>query len=486
MLGLVALLLLAAIAQTQNKTYTVRDGDTLSGIASKVGVGQAAIAKANKLTTIHKIKPGMTLRIPAASRAAAKSFSAPKGSYIVRDGDNDWIIAKRLNVTVAQLHSANPGIHWSKIRAGHPVAVPSASLKAQIAAKYAKRKPSGGYLVKSGDNDWSIAKRYSITPSQLRAMNPGVNWRAIQLGQRINVPGSKVVIAAPTDIRSRFAVITADDVTVRSGPDVSHQSIVTVKRSRTVTVLDREAGWYKVKFEYGTIGWVRGDFLKAVSATRVAAAKIKQSQKYVASNYSRRSSRFSRRYAPVSKGEILAVDTTGENADVLAKARSLLGTPYVWAHASSRGTDCSGFTTQVYNSVGVRLPRTSRDQSQVGMPIPRESLKKGDLMFFRTRGGGRTIGHVGIYIGNNKFIHSSSGAGRVTIDEFKGYYSRRFAGARRVKGGSSSHYATRSSKKNVGRVVAAKSPAKDEQDAAAPKVEAAPPQSTRGVDEIGK
>lgn len=485
MLGLVALLLLAATAQTQIKTYTVRNGDTLSGIAAKVGVGQAIIAKANKLTTILRIKPGMMLRIPAGARALSKKPTAPKGSYIVRDGDNDWTIAKRLNVTVAQLHSANPGIQWSKIRAGHPVIVPSEGLKAQVAAKYAKRKPTGGYLVGSGDNDWTIAKKYSITPSHLRAMNPGVNWRAIQVGQRINVPGAKVLISAPTDIRSRFAVTTADDVAVRKGPDVSHPSIVTVKKSRTATILDRQAGWYKVQFEYGTIGWVRGDFLKGVSAMRIAAAKVKKSQGYFASNYSRRAGRRSGHIRPVSKGENLAVDVSGENADVMAKAKSLLGTPYVWAQESSRGTDCSGFTTQVYKSLGIKLPRTSKDQSRYGLTVSRGQLQKGDLIFFNTRGA-RQVGHVGIYIGSNKFIHSSSGAGRVTIDELKGYYSRRFAGARRVKDGSSSRYASLSGKRSARRVVADNPPAKPSSGRQPQKVEAAPQQTTKGVDEIGK
>lgn len=496
LLGVVAALLLAAFAQTQTKTYTVREGDSLSVIASRVGVSQASIAKANRLTSIHKLKPGLKLRIPTATRAASAKPAAKKGGYVVRDGDNDWKIAKKLNVTVAQLHTANPGVTWSRIRAGQSLRVPSAKVKAQVAAKYAKRKASGGYVVKSGDNDWNIAKKYSITPSKLRSLNPGVNWKALQLGQHINVPGSKVALAAPaSSIRSKHAVISSDKVTVRRGPDVSHSAITTVAQSTPVTVLGKEGSWYKLRFPHGTVGWVRGDFLKSVSSARVASARVAERKasdrfasapKKVASNATRRSSRTSRK--PVSKTEYLAVKATGNNADMMAFAKSMLGTRYRWAGMSRSGTDCSGFSSQVYASVGIKLPRTSREQSTFGKPVAKSALSSGDLVFFRSRGG-RRVNHVGVYIGDNKFIHSSSSAGRVVVDDLTGYYSRRFAGARRVRGVVAS--SSKSSKKPAA-VTAKTEPKpkapKDEVEVSPidPPPAAEPPKSTKGLDDIGK
>ncbi|MCS7065199.1 MAG: LysM peptidoglycan-binding domain-containing C40 family peptidase [Fimbriimonadales bacterium] len=116
---------------------------------------------------------------------------------------------------------------------------------------------------------------------------------------------------------------------------------------------------------------------------------------------------------------------------VLEIASRYLGRPYRYGGSSSRGFDCSGFALHVYRSVGVNLPHSSSAQARVGKPVPRHQLQPGDLVFFRTRG--RRISHVGIYIGNGKFIHASSARGRVRIDSLnEGYYKRRYAGARRV------------------------------------------------------
>jgi cell wall-associated NlpC family hydrolase len=116
---------------------------------------------------------------------------------------------------------------------------------------------------------------------------------------------------------------------------------------------------------------------------------------------------------------------------VLAIAHRYMGRPYRYGGSSSRGFDCSGFVLHVYRQVGVQLPHHSGAQARVGKPVSRQQLQPGDLVFFRTRGS--RISHVGIYIGNGKFIHASSARGRVRIDSLDdGYYKRRYAGARRI------------------------------------------------------
>ncbi len=116
---------------------------------------------------------------------------------------------------------------------------------------------------------------------------------------------------------------------------------------------------------------------------------------------------------------------------VLEIAHRYLGRPYRYGGSSSRGFDCSGFALHVYRSVGVRLPHSASAQARLGKPVPRSQLQPGDLVFFRTRG--RRISHVGIYIGNGRFIHASSARGRVRIDSLNtGYYQRRYVCARRI------------------------------------------------------
>jgi hypothetical protein len=116
---------------------------------------------------------------------------------------------------------------------------------------------------------------------------------------------------------------------------------------------------------------------------------------------------------------------------LLSMARQYVGVPYVWAGRSPNGFDCSGFIYYVFDQLGYGLPRMADSQFEVGIPVSRNSLEPGDLVFFETYEPGPS--HVGIYIGNDQFIHASSGAGHVTVTPLsKAYYRDRYLGARRI------------------------------------------------------
>lgn len=116
---------------------------------------------------------------------------------------------------------------------------------------------------------------------------------------------------------------------------------------------------------------------------------------------------------------------------VVLKAKSYYGVPYAWGGTSPSGFDCSGFTHYVMLKNDIIIPRTASTQYNSGYWISKSQLKKGDLVFFTTYKSGPS--HVGIYIGNNQFIHSSSGAGKITISNLNTtYYAQRYLGAKRV------------------------------------------------------
>ena len=117
---------------------------------------------------------------------------------------------------------------------------------------------------------------------------------------------------------------------------------------------------------------------------------------------------------------------------MLSFAQSMKNTPYRYGEASRSGTDCSGFVKIVLQHEGIKMPRTAAEQSTKGQHVSGDRLKPGDLVFFHTSRGSR-ISHVGIYMGNGKFIHASSGGGKVQVNRLdEGYYKRRLATARRV------------------------------------------------------
>jgi cell wall-associated NlpC family hydrolase len=120
--------------------------------------------------------------------------------------------------------------------------------------------------------------------------------------------------------------------------------------------------------------------------------------------------------------------------DVSMYAVSLVGSPYRLGGTSPEtGVDCSGFVGHVFRqAAGVELPRDSRAISRAAQPVARDELQPGDLVFFNTLN--RAFSHVGIYLGDDRFVHAaSSRTGEVMVSYLANpYWRQRFAGARRV------------------------------------------------------
>jgi cell wall-associated NlpC family hydrolase len=131
----------------------------------------------------------------------------------------------------------------------------------------------------------------------------------------------------------------------------------------------------------------------------------------------------------------VAKDTVGQGAeDLVTQAMGLLGVPYKWGGTSeTRGLDCSGLVRNVYEKTfGMVLPRRAEEQAAATETIERTELQPGDLVFFNTMR--RAFSHVGIYVGDGKFIHAPRKGKRVKIDDMRSaYWQKRFNGARRVQ-----------------------------------------------------
>ena len=390
-------LLLGAGATLANANYTVKKGDTLSGIAARLHVNEEALRKGNGLSAKNPLKRGMRLTVPTknhGTKVAGKTAHHALGSdtYTVREGDNDWIIANRAGIKLSQLHRLNPDLKWSAV---HP-------------------------------------------------------------GTKIHLPGGRAVAAKTPRLRSRFAVVTGDNVTVRRLQGVSAERVCTVDAGTRVTVLARDGGWYMLRFPKGTEGWVRGDLLKAVQPAPVAVHHVRHLAETAVVHHERTTLVAAiRRHAPsraeriahwnkhvenvqrkvarrMGRGHRYVVAPLTNGGDLITRAETFKGVRYSWGSASRSGTDCSGFTTQVFRGEGVKLPRTSQEQATVGNGVSRDKLSKGDLVFFHT-GRGHRVTHVGIYMGGGKFIHASSGGGKVQVNDLsEGYYSNRFVTGRRI------------------------------------------------------
>ena len=190
--------------------------------------------------------------------------------------------------------------------------------------------------------------------------------------------------------------VTASSLNFRKGPGTNYEVIRGLSKGTKVGVISEINGWSKINHN-GTIGYVSSKYLGTINSDDGC-----------------------------DNSQSSSVDK------VISIAKQQLGKKYVWGSEGPNTFDCSGFTMYSFkNGAGVNLPRVSREQSKYGKYVSKGNLQKGDLIFFDTNGDG-VVNHVGIYIGNDEFIHSSSGAGKVLISKLSGYYNSKFTNARRV------------------------------------------------------
>lgn len=458
------------MASSQNKTYTVRQGDTISEIASRLKVRRAELIAANALPNSNVLQPGMILRIPA-RQPDATPLAAPKGAayYTVRNGDFDWSLARKNGTTISQLKKLNPGVDFGNLQIGTRIALPASGRTSSVAKLEANKTKTAvakvgtaktkvalrTHKVVEGEFDWIIAKHAGVSLSALHRANPNMDLEKLHIGQVIHVPigsiaGGNSVPATtrvaknetgPTikPIRSTYAIVAGNGSTIRREAGVHGDRVASVDAGTQVKVLDRDGAWYKLKFPKGTVGWMRGDLLKPLAPTIVAkerkTERIARATK-THSTYASHSSASTRRSTKpqVFRDEPISIVAGGNAASKAIKlAMSQRGKRYIWSSTdpSRGGFDCSGLVNWAYRNSGVKLPRTSIEMSGKGQKVSRDNLKPGDLLFFRTHRSSR-VNHVALYIGGGKFVHSSSGYGGVKTDSLSGYYGKALAGARRV------------------------------------------------------
>lgn len=188
-----------------------------------------------------------------------------------------------------------------------------------------------------------------------------------------------------------YVRITADSLNIRSAPGTDQEKVGKLSAGRIVETLEElEDGWYRIEE-----GYISAEFTEVVDPSELVQS---------------------------SKGQ-----------EIVNYAMQFLGYPYVYGGSSPRGFDCSGFTSYIYKQFGYSLKRSASDQLDNGTSVSRSELQPGDLVMFKKGSSSRRASHVGIYIGNNQFIHSSTSRVGVIISGMdEAYYTSGFVGARRI------------------------------------------------------
>ncbi|MGH2348638.1 MAG: LysM peptidoglycan-binding domain-containing protein [bacterium] len=384
-IGLLLLVPITAAAAAQS--YIVQSGDTLWGIALRFGVSVDALQSANRLPNPDALRLGQRLVIPGrTSGGGSAPAAAPRPAartHVVQNGDTLWVIASKYNVTVDAIVAANQLPNPNALRLGQRLIISGGGAAqqavAQTVAPAAAPSAYTWHTVTSGDTLWTIASRYRTTVNVLISLNGLRNPDALQLGQRLKVPGAApAVTRAPKPAAQTPRPVTRAPKPAAPAPAGAQTAPATLRPVPP---------------------------LRAFPSSAIAPARLLP------------------RSAIPSRGEKWA-------SALQQAAVRVLGVRYRWGGTTPRGFDCSGFIGYALNRVGVQVPRTTFAMFKTGRPVSRSQLQVGDVVFFQTVSPGPS--HAGIYIGNNLFMHSSSGIGRVSITSLDyRYYKARYYGARR-------------------------------------------------------
>ncbi|MDR7418197.1 MAG: NlpC/P60 family protein [Armatimonadota bacterium] len=288
------------------------------------------------------------------------------------------------------------------------------------AASPAQNTATTAYRIQEGDTLWSLSRRFGTTPERLAAMNAMSVEATLSIGRMIRVPSSRAV-------GSRTVSGAVGRPSARTQAPVATR-VHRIQPGDTLWSLSRR---------YGTTP----ERLAAMNGiTLTTTLRLERPLKVPGTAPSVRPAGAVERVDPAEaaarreaiRKRLATLPSRGEKwtDDLLTLSRRYLGVRYRWGGTTPRAFDCSGFMYYVYARMGVSLPRTTFEMYDAGVPVPREELKAGDLVFFQTISPGPS--HAGIYLGDGRFIHSSSGAGRVLISTMlDGYYAPRYLGARR-------------------------------------------------------
>jgi len=349
---------------------------------------------------------------------SAFSLADASTQYTVRKGDTLSSISTKFHVSIKELRTANKSAS-RRLRAGMKIRIPGENPKADkhdkvhaVTARASAEPDTSGeekyhndalksvkqvadntyHTAGKGETLHSIAKKYSITVDELKELN-NLKRSKLKKGQKILVK--------------------------RSGP-------------RTYTVKKGDTIW-KIAKKFD----MDADDLMEINEMESPSLKVGQKLYLQETADSASAEAYNEIITNNIEDEL---KKTAESEEVKAQdepnrlvtfAKKLINIPYKFGGNSILGIDCSAYVKKVYGFLGIDLPRTAREQFNAGESIDKDELSIGDLVFFRTYASFPS--HVGIYLGNNLFIHASSKGRRVTISNLETpYFVKRFIGAKRL------------------------------------------------------
>ena len=280
------------------------------------------------------------------------------------------------------------------------------------------------HKVRQGENLYSIEKKYHVPVNQLKSQN-NLNSTKLSLGQTLVIKEDTV---KTTNNKSRGKKGKEQEPVIQETreQDPENDNEYIEYKTKKGDTIDKIAALFNVSkddlMESNDFGKMKKKQLPAGKIVLIPKIVDEGEEEVVA--------------LPRSNKPLKPWRDGDEKYTLVRAAKEFIGAPYKYGGSSVKGLDCSAYVRKIYSIFDVDLPRSAREQYGVGSQVTKDDLAVGDLVFFRTKRYVKYPTHVGIYIGEGNFIHSSSGHGRigVKIDCLSSdYYSKAYIGAVRVK-----------------------------------------------------
>ena len=458
--------------------HTVQKGETITAIAQKYKVEPSAIYELNPdCTRTLKLESIILIPRQTSKNGKAKIESKPtlvENLHEVQPKETLFGIAKQYEISLEELNVANPELAEAGLKAGQKIKIPTktnANLftkketpklepKKEVVLKEKQEKSipvSVSVVAKTettihevlpSETKFGIAKQYGISVADLDKANPILEKEALKAGQKIVIP-IKEGITAVTPVVKQAEVIPSKKTELK---EKVKEEIVVLKKEvvdenqETVTheVLPKETK-YGIAKKYGiSVTELETQNPTIVKNLYVGAKLTISGAKIIQENAAIETKTVATETTDaVAKNENLTIassiakwNTNEELADELIRmASDNLGSRYRAGGTSKNGFDCSGLMYSTFSSLDIKLPRSSVEMAAIGTKVDVTEAKKGDLIFFKTRGGSQ-INHVGMVVevcdGEIRFIHSSTQSGVIISSTKEKYYEKNFTQINRV------------------------------------------------------
>jgi peptidoglycan endopeptidase LytE len=288
------------------------------------------------------------------------------------------------------------------------------------------------HTIKKGDSLYKISKKYKIGIEEIRKAN-NLKTRKLTPGTELTIPSAAHPDTASPEAAAENTPVKKEDVSsatntaqphVKTGPKTykvkKGDSLWNIARKNSLGVAEIKKlnNRKSSKLKPGQVLILGQEPVETEKETVIPELPQTES-----------ASKFAKELSEISMSD--EADYSGTKEFLISIAQRTLGIPYKFGSNSFKATDCSGYVQMVFNLIGLDLPRSAREQFKLGQSVDRQDLSIGDLVFFQTYAPFPS--HVGIYLGNNLFIHASSFAKKVTINSLNAYYLKRFVGAKRLE-----------------------------------------------------